>query len=144
MRTSHESLWPWTSLIIPVLFFCRISWIVFDVATRQSLEEVSVLVRPELLLAPADLLSSLGVTQEQLFTACAHATPLGPFHFASCMRASHSAQISFGAPLCKTHKSSAAPVAFVKFDLGGTHPADLRCCVHDLSQRLCCFVLLVN
>ncbi|CDJ40144.1 RRM domain-containing protein, putative [Eimeria tenella] len=51
----------------------EISWIVFDVATRQSLEEVSVLVRPELLLAPADLLSSLGVTQEQLFTA----SPLG-------------------------------------------------------------------
>lgn len=43
---------------------------VFDVATRQSLEEVSLLVRPEQLLAPAEVLTKLGVTQEQLFAAC--------------------------------------------------------------------------
>ncbi|CDJ46738.1 RRM domain-containing protein, putative [Eimeria brunetti] len=47
----------------------EIAWVVFDVATRQSLEEVSLLVRPEQLLAPADVLTKLGVTQEQLFAA---------------------------------------------------------------------------
>lgn len=52
------------------VLLCRIAWVVFDVATRQSLEEVSVLVRPEQLLAPAAVLTKLGVTQEQLFAAC--------------------------------------------------------------------------
>ncbi|CDJ32193.1 RRM domain-containing protein, putative [Eimeria mitis] len=47
----------------------EIAWVVFDVATRQSLEEVSLLVRPEQLLAPAEVLTKLGVTQEQLFAA---------------------------------------------------------------------------
>ncbi|XP_026193774.1 heterogeneous nuclear ribonucleoprotein H2 [Cyclospora cayetanensis] len=47
----------------------EVAWVVFDVSTRQSLEEVSVLVRPEQLLPPAELLTNLGVTQAELCSA---------------------------------------------------------------------------
>lgn len=45
------------------------SWVVFDVETRQTLEEDSVFVRPQQLLAPAEILTKLGVTQEELSAA---------------------------------------------------------------------------
>lgn len=47
----------------------EMSWITFDVETRQTLEEASVFVRPEQLLAPAETLAKLGVTQEELSAA---------------------------------------------------------------------------
>ncbi|KAL8273164.1 hypothetical protein Esti_002922 [Eimeria stiedai] len=51
----------------------EMAWLAFNVESSQSLEETSFLVRPEQLLAPADLLAKLDATHEKL----AAAVPLG-------------------------------------------------------------------